>query len=186
MATADRKLPRVDLRKYLAGGVAGRREVVALIGDALRESGGVRIEGHDVAVDDHAAVAVVADHLLEALAEYFGLEAGTFLGAAGATASTAGAVAIADVLRGALLVVLPAVPAGAEVRSLEGAWTPVAARPGELLAVPGGALCLLTGNVVPAAALRWRDAEGVRAVVVAPRAAAELRPLAEFGGTRHL
>ena len=36
-SAAIRKLPRVDLRKFLDGGVAGRREAVALVGDALRD-----------------------------------------------------------------------------------------------------------------------------------------------------
>ena len=61
-----RKLPRVDLRKFLAGGVAGRREAVALVGDALREEGAVRVEGHAAA--DVDGLVEIGVHLLTALA----------------------------------------------------------------------------------------------------------------------
>ncbi len=175
------KLSRVDLRKYLDGGVAGRREAVATIGDALREEGGVRLEGDSGEADDEAAaLAAVADQLLAALGEYFGLPPRAF--AAGATArplSAADAGTLVAALGDALLAVLPVAPAGAEVRGVAG-WTPVPARPRELLALPGGVLTRLTAGVVPPSALRWREGAAARVVVVAPPPGAALEPRAEF------
>jgi len=146
---AARKVPRVDLRKFLAGGVAGRREAVALVGDALREEGAVRVEGQDG--DDGASLAAVGSHLLAALEDYFGLAAGAF--GAGRAMAIEPTPPSADA--GTLIVVLGSVPPGTEVEAPDRPPRPVAAHPGELLAAPGPALSRLTGGVVPAARVRW-------------------------------
>ena len=178
------KLPRIDLRKLTSGTVASRRETVAVLGDALREQAAVRIEGHGTEVDDVAALAVVADHLLEALAEYFGLPSRAFVDAAGTTRGAAGSIAVAAVMPGALLVLLPEPPATAEVRG-DGRWTAAAARPGELMALAGGALATLTAQVVPAAVVRWSGVDGVRGIVIAAAADPDtLRPLPHFAPRR--
>jgi hypothetical protein len=142
-------VPRVDLRKFLAGGVAGRREAVALVGDALREEGAVRVEGHEG--EGEAALATVASHLLAALEDYFGLATGAFQ-AGGARAIEPPRSGAGD---GTLIVVLGGVPPGTEIEVPGNPPRPVAAHPGELLAAPGPALSRLTGGVVSAASVRW-------------------------------
>jgi isopenicillin N synthase-like dioxygenase len=170
-ATA-RKLPRVDLRKFLSGGVAGRREAVSLVGDALREEGVVRVEGHGAA--DADGLAEVGVHLLAALADYFGLAPNAF--AVGVASPAEGWSAEPDVL----LVVLAGVPPGTELRPA-GAdeWRTITAHPGELAAVPCAALATMTGGVVPAAMVRW--AEGAtHAVALSAPPGATLTALPEF------
>ncbi|HXT21046.1 MAG TPA: hypothetical protein VN811_16165 [Thermoanaerobaculia bacterium] len=170
-ATA-RKLPRVDLRKFLSGGVAGRREAVTLVGDALREEGVVRVEGHGASGPD--ALAEVGVHLLAALADYFGLAPNAF--AVGVASPAEGWSPEPEVL----LVVLAGVPAGTELRPA-GAdeWRPITAHPGELAAVPGAALAALTGGVVPAAMVRWPD-DATQAVALSAPPGATLSALPEF------
>jgi len=170
-ATA-RKLPRMDLRKFLAGGVAGRREAVALVGDALREEGAVRVEGHGA--DDTDGLVEVGIHLLAALADYFGLAPNAF--AVGVASPAEGWSPEPEVM----LVVLAGVPEGTELRAA-GAddWRPITAHPGEIAAVPGAALASLTGGVVPAAMVRWPDA-ATQAVALSAAPGATLSPLPEF------
>ena len=127
-AQSERKLPRVDLRKLLAGGVAGRREAIALVGDALRHDGAVRVEGHGAT--DRDGLTEVGIHLLGALAEYFGLAANAF--PAGVATSIDPGWPPGDTL----LVVVAGVPAGTELRAGAGDWRPITAHPGELAAVP--------------------------------------------------
>jgi isopenicillin N synthase-like dioxygenase len=174
----ERKLPRVDLRKLLGGEVAGRREAVTLIGDALREQGAVRIEGHRApdpgGGDERDALAAVGEQLLVALADYFGLRADAFGSGRTAMADAAGATG-----RPALLVVLAGVPAGTELRAGSEPWRVASAHPGELLAVPGPALALLTGGVVAAAAVRWPP-DATLGVALVPDPGAALDPLAAF------
>jgi hypothetical protein len=171
MSPAERKLPRVDLRKLLGGGVAGRREAVALVGDALRHEGAVRVEGHGASDPD--GLTEVGIHLLGALAEYFGLAPNAFPAGVAATAEPGWPG------EGTLLVVLAGVPAGTELRAGSGDWRPIAAHPGELTAVPSAALAALTAGVVPAAAARWPDG-ATHAVALALPPGAALVPLAEF------
>jgi len=172
VTAAARKLPRVDLRKFLAGGVAGRREAVALVGDALREEGAVRVEGHGAA--DADGLVEVGIHLLAALADYFGLAPNAF--AVGVASPAEGWSPEPDVL----LVVLAGVPPGTELRAGGAeAWRPIAAHPGELAAVPGAALAALTGGVVPAAMVRWPDG-ATNAVALSAPPGATLSALPEF------
>jgi len=181
-APAAAKLPRIDLRKLTAAGVAARREAVAVLGDALREQGGVRVEGHGAEAGEAAVLAIVADHLLEALAEYFGLDARAFVDAVGALAGSAGMVGLAAQVPRALLVLVPDAPPPLEVRGGEGgAWAAAGARAGELVVLSGGALHALTGGVVPAAMARCTGCDGLRAVAVRSGEAAP-PPLAAFGG----
>jgi hypothetical protein len=170
-ATA-RKLPRVDLRKFLSGGVAGRREAVALVGDALREEGVVRVEGHGAA--DADGLAEVGVHLLAALADYFGLAPNAF--AVGVASPAEGWSPEPDVL----LVVLAGVPEGTELRAA-GAdeWRPITAHPGEIAAVPCAALATMTGGVVPAAMVRWPEG-ATHAVALSAPPGATLSALPEF------
>ena len=170
-ATA-RKLPRVDLRKFLAGGVAGRREAVALVGDALREDGAVRVEGHGAA--DADGLAEVGVHLLAALADYFGLAPNAF--AVGVASPAEGWSPEPEVL----LVILAGVPDGTELRSAGAAeWRSITAHPGELAAVPGAALAVLTGGVVSAAMVRWPEG-ATHAVALSAPPGATLSALPEF------
>ena len=171
-STTARKLPRVDLRKFLAGGVAGRREAVTLVGDAWREEGIVRVEGHGAV--DADGLAEVGVHLLAALADYFGLAPNAF--AVGIASPADGWSPETDVL----LVVLASVPPGTELRAAGAAeWRPIAAHPGELAAVPGAGLASLTGGVVPAAMVRWPDG-ATQAVALSAPPGATLSALAEF------
>jgi hypothetical protein len=171
-SAAVRKLPRVDLRKFLAGGVAGRREAVTLVGDALREEGAVRVEGHG-AVDTDGLVEV-GIHMLAALADYFGLAPNAF--AVGVASPAEGWPHEQDVL----LVVLAGVPEGTELRTAGAAdWRPITAHPGEIAAVPGAALASLTGGVVPAAMVRWPD-DATQAVALSAPPGATLSALPEF------
>jgi len=171
-SAAVRKLPRVDLRKFLAGGVAGRREAVALVGDALRDEGAVRVEGHGAT--DADGLVEVGVHLLAALADYFGLAPNAF--GVGVASPAEGWSPEPDVL----LVVLGGVPPGTELRPA-GAdeWRPITAHPGEIAAVPGAALAALTGGVVPAAMVRWPEG-GTHAVALAAAPGATLSALPEF------
>ena len=171
MSAAERKLPRLDLRKFLGGGVAGRREAVALVGDALRHDGAVRVEGHGAVDGD--GLAEVGIHLLAALGEYFGLAANAF-GAGVALPAEPGWPADET-----LLVVLAGVPAGTELRAGSGDWRPISAHPGEIAAVPGAALAALTAGVVPAAAARW-PAGATAAVALEVPPGAPLAPLPQF------
>lgn len=168
---SERKLPRVDLRKLLAGGVAGRREAIALVGDALRHDGAVRVEGHGAT--DQDGLTEVGIHVLGALAEYFGLAANAF--PAGVATATEPGWHSGDTL----LVVLAGVPAGTELRAGTADWRPIAAHPGELAAVPSAALAALTAGVVPAAAARWPNG-ATHAVALALPPGAALLPLPEF------
>ena len=171
-STVARKLPRVDLRKFLTGGVAGRREAVALVGDALREEGAVRVEGHGAA--DADGLAEVGVHLLAALADYFGLAPNAF--AVGVASPAEGWSPEPDVL----LVVLAGVPDGTELRAAgAGEWRPITAHPGELAAVPGAALAVLTGGVVSGAMVRWPDG-ATRAVALSAPPGSTLAALPEF------
>jgi len=170
-SAATRKLPRVDLRKFLAGGVAGRREAVTLVGDALREEGAVRVEGHGAA--DADGLVEVGIHLLAALADYFGLAPNAF--AVGVASPAEGWSPEPDVL----LVVLAGVPPGTELRATGADWRPITAHPGEIAAVPGAALATLTGGVVPAAMVRWPDG-ATQAVALAAPPGATLSALPEF------
>jgi hypothetical protein len=172
------KLPRVDLRKFLAGGVAGQREAVALVGDALREEGAVRVEGYrpggepgEPTAEELAAVGI---QLLSALGDYFGISRSAFSGTASAADGAGG-----DDSR-TLLVVLAGAPAGAEVRSGAGAWRPMSAHSGELVALPGPALAALTAGVVPAASARWPGQEQAAAAALGLPAGASTAPLPEF------
>lgn len=170
-------MPRLDLRKLLGGGVAGRREAVTLVGDALREHGAVRVERYGAA--DEPGLVAVGGHLLAALADYFGLDEGVF-GAAGASTF---APPLTDASTEALLVVLAGVPPGTELRVPSEGWRALAAHPGELLAAPGAALAGLTGGVVKATSLRW-PGDATAAVVLAVPSAAAVAPLREFLATR--
>ena len=167
-----RKLPRVDLRKFLDGGVAGRREAVALVGDALREEGAVRVEGHGAT--DADGLTEVGIHLLSALADYFGLAPNAF--ALGVASPAEGWSPEPDVM----LVILAGVPDGTELRAA-GAddWRPITAHPGEIAAVPGAALASLTGGVVPAAMVRWPE-DGTHAVALSTAPGVTLSALPEF------
>ncbi|HEV8237751.1 MAG TPA: hypothetical protein VGS57_00110 [Thermoanaerobaculia bacterium] len=169
---AVRKLPRVDLRKFLAGGVAGRREAVTLVGDALREEGAVRVEGHGAT--DADGLVEVGIHLLAALADYFGLAPNAF--AVGVASPAEGWSPEPDVM----LVVLAGVPEGTELRA-DGAteWRPITAHPGEIAAVPGAALAALTGGVVAAAMVRWPEG-ATQAVALSAPPGAQLSALPEF------
>ena len=167
----ERKLPRVDLRKLVGGGVAGRREAVALIGDALRHEGAVRVEGHASADPD--ALAEVGIQLLAALAEYFGLAPNAFAAGVASEAEPGWGE------EGALLVVLAGVPPGTELRARASDWRPITAHPGELAAAPCGALSALTAGVVPSAAVRW-PAGTTSAVALAVPPGAALAALPEF------
>lgn len=158
----DRKLPRLDLRKFLGGGVAGRREAVTLVGDALREEGAVRVEGHESA--DQAGLAAVGGHLLAALADYFGLAEDAF----GAGVASPVEPPFSEASTEALLVVLGGVPAGTELRVASETWRPVSAHTGELLAAPGVALAALTHGVVRAAGLRWPGDATVAVALAVP------------------
>ena len=178
-------MSRLDLRKLVDGGVAGRRESVAVVGDALREEGGVRVEGY-AGVDGGgegdrvAAMSAVAGRLLAAMAEYFGLSDASFAAASGAAVDVEGEAAARAVLARSLLVVVPEVPAGAEVRrSVEG-WVPVAARAAEILVLPGDGLATLTGGVVPPSDLRWPARDAVEVVEVRALAGAPRAALSEF------
>jgi len=170
-ATA-RKLPRVDLRKFLDGGVAGRREAVALVGDALREEGAVRVEGHGATDTD--GLVEVGIHMLAALADYFGLAPNAF--AVGVASPAEGWSPEPEVL----LVVLAGVPDGTELRAASAAnWRPITAHPGEIAAVPGAGLASLTGGVVPAAMVRWPEG-ATQAVALSAPPGATLSALPEF------
>jgi isopenicillin N synthase-like dioxygenase len=149
---AAAKVPRLDYEKYLRGGAAGRRELVDGFGDALREMGCARVQGHGAVGDDAAALTGVAHGLLAAVEAYFGLAAGALAGRA-APALAAGGARHHRPVDAALLTLIPALPSGLQVRA-GGDWQPVAANPGELLVVPGPALAALTGGIVSAAELR--------------------------------
>jgi isopenicillin N synthase-like dioxygenase len=145
------KVPRVDYEKYLRGGAAGRRTLVDGLGDALREQGCARVQGHGLAAGDPGGgLAEVGRELLAAIEAYFGLPTGSLLEVAAAELrphqeSPAAAV---------LLTLVPEVASGLQVRRGGGQWQPVAANPGELLVVPGAALASLTGGIVPVVELR--------------------------------
>ena len=172
------KVPRVDYHKYLHGGAAGRRELVHGFGDALREHGCARLQGHGE-VPDAAAAAAVGAELLAALEEYFGLPAAALQGLVEAGAERSASGEAGEPARGrSLLVLVPEVPPGVRVRPAGGEWSAVSANPGELLAVPGAALARLTGGVVPAVALALPD--GTVAWRICSPAGAELSPRAEF------
>jgi hypothetical protein len=152
------KLPRVDYGKYLRGGAAGRRALVDGLGDALREVGCARLQGHGSAAGALAA-SELGHGLLGALEGYFGLPPGALrdLAPGGAVRAGAGHEGVA------LLLLVPEVPAGLAVRLPGGPWVEATANPGELLAVSGEGLRRLTGGVLPAAeahlpagTLAWR------------------------------
>jgi isopenicillin N synthase-like dioxygenase len=177
-------MSRLDMRKLVDGGVAGRRESVAVVGDALREEGGVRVEGYadvDGVVGDRAAMmSAVAQRLLEAMAEYFGLAEASFEATPGIAVAVDGEAATRAVLARSLLVVVPEVPAGVEVRRAVEGWVPVAARPGEILVLPGDALATFTREVVPPTDARWPAKAAVEVVEVRALAGAPREALSEF------
>jgi hypothetical protein len=146
------KIPRVDYDKYLRGGAAGRRALVDGFGDALREHGCARLQGHGVQPGEETALAEVARGLLAALESYFGLPEGA-LGAPAATAlrPRVASGAPADAV---LLTVAFFVPGALQLRRAGGEWQPATGNPGELLVVPGPALARLTSSVVAASELR--------------------------------
>jgi hypothetical protein len=178
-------MSRLDLRKLVDGGVAGRRESIAIVGDALREEGGVRVEGYagaDGAVDGDrvATMSAVAGRLLEAMAEYFGLSDASFAAATGAAVAVDGEAATRAVLARSLLVVVPEVPAGIEVRRAVEGWALVAAKTGEILVLPGDGLATLTCGVVPPTDARWPARGAVEVVEVGALDGAPRAALAEF------
>jgi hypothetical protein len=164
-----RKVPRIDFGKYRGGRAAGRREAVAILGDSLREFGCVRVQGHlpeggSGAPADAAALRPIADGVLEALADYFGLSLDAFgltageamVPARGEPASGSGDPDLSELAPvPGLLVLVPEVAPGVAVRGPDGSWLPVSAHPGELLAVSGAAVASLTAGRIPAAGLRW-------------------------------
>lgn len=117
----SRRLTSVSLANWRGGDPRARRRFVTALGDALREQGGVAVEG--VVAEPTAAV----EELLGALAEYFGLEPMAFVELLGpaergrevvrlSQAATAGSVAVGDqVARGGI----PVLTAGAALEQ----WT---------------------------------------------------------------
>ena len=182
------KVPRFDYHKYLHGGAAGRRELVHGFGDALRDHGCARLQGHGEVNDAVAAAAIGAD-LLAALEGYFGLPAAALQGLAeGGAELVVGAGETEAGERGAgestpasraLLVLVPEVRPGVQVRRAGGEWARVAANRGELLALPGEGLARVTAGIAAAAGLRLP--EGTAAWRVCAPAGAELSPRPEFG-----
>ena len=169
------KVPRVDYDKYLRGGAAGRRALVDGLGDALREVGCGRLQGHG-RVGDAAAATELGRGLLAALESYFGLSGGALVDLAGGGATTA-----EEGREGAaLLLLVPEVPRGVEVRAGDGDWMAAAANPGELLVVAGAALAILTGGVLPAAEARLP--EGTSAWWLRAPVDADLAVRPEFAG----
>lgn len=174
------KVPRVDYHKYLHGGAAGRRELVHGFGDALREHGCARLQGHGE-VGDAATAAAVGGELLAALEDYFGLPAAALqeLAEGGAERVDLGVESgIGERAERVLLVLVPEVAQGAAIRLGGAEWSRVSANRGELLAVPGAGLSRLTAGVVPAAEARL-PAGCVAWCICAPAGAA-LAPRPEF------
>ncbi len=110
----------------------------------------------------------VAQHVLLALAEFFGLPEETFASMARGGASVlrilhypplaAGGQGAADALRAAphadinlITLLCEATGAGLEVQRHDGSWMPVAARPGQIVVDAGDMLSRVTNQVVPAA-----------------------------------
>lgn len=184
------KVPRFDYARYLHGGAAGRRELVHGFGDALREHGCARLQGHGE-VGEAAAASAVGAELLAALEDYFGLPPAALQGlmeggaerveAGGPKGSAATATVAAEEQAGrSLLLLVPEVPAGTELRRGVTDWTPVSASRGEMLVVPGPGLARLTAGVVPFVEARLPT--GTAAWCVCAPAGAELSPRPEFRG----